>query len=308
MNGADIAGRNIRLDYATAREERAPRAARPIEPPSNPPSDTLFVGNVSDQANEDILTEAFGAHGTTTSVRIPTDQDTGNPKHFAYVTFSSVEEAMAAVEALNGVDIAGRNIRLDYAAAREERAPREARPIEPPTNPESNILFVGSISFDANEDIIREAFAPHGTVVDVRIPTDIETGSPKGFAYVTFASVEDTMKAVENMNGADIAGRNIHLDYAAARDNGPRGCQGGERFPFEDRESFDPNKPLPPRIPDVAPNFDPNEGITARAREFNTYVAAEINVPDRFELFLLQDGEKKITEQIDTRKSHTTTI
>ena len=182
-------------------------------------------------------------------------------------------------ETLNGRECAGSAIRLDYADARE-RPPREARPIEDPTNEPSNTLFVGGISSETTDEIIRAAFAPHGAVLNVRIPIDPEDKTPRSFCYVAFATMEEAMAAVQPMNGAEIEGRQVRIDFAKESDG-------------------DPKKPRPPKF---SPAFDPNEAVHSRLRERNNYIAAEVNMPDRFELFLLQEGEKKISEAIDTRQ------
>lgn len=275
LSGTEIAGETIRIDFAQVKE-RAPREA------NNPPAPKLFVGGLSEECNEEVLREFFAECGELTDVYVPKDESEVN-KGFAYVTFSSVEEATTAVETLNGKECAGSAIRLDYAEARE-RPPREAKPIEDPTNEPSNTLFVSGISFDTTVEVIKAAFAPHGPVLDVRIPIDPEEKTPRGFCYVSFATMEEAMAAVQPMNGAEIEDCQIRIDFARESDG-------------------DPNKP---RAPNVAHAFDPNEAVHSRLREHNTHIAAEINVPDRFELFLLQEGEKKISEAIDTRKYMTT--
>jgi nucleolin len=91
------------------------------------PSDTLFCGNLSFDADQDTISQAFGEYGTVLGVRLPTDRETGAPKGFGYVTFSSVEEAGAAMESMNGAEIAGRSVRLDYSQPRPQNGDSPAR-------------------------------------------------------------------------------------------------------------------------------------------------------------------------------------
>ena len=99
----------------------------------------------------------------------------------------------------------------------------------------SDTLFVANVAFGANETIIGDAFAAHGTVLSVRLPTDMESGQPKGYGYVQFGSIEDATTALEQMSGAAIEGRPIRLDFAGPRpergggDRGDRGGRGGGR-------------------------------------------------------------------------------
>jgi RNA recognition motif-containing protein len=81
----------------------------------------LYVGNLSFNSNEDDITDAFSAHGTVTSVNLITDRDTGRPRGFAFVEMSSGAEAEAAIQALDGQDLGGRNIKVNIAKPRESR-------------------------------------------------------------------------------------------------------------------------------------------------------------------------------------------
>ncbi len=70
----------------------------------------LFVGGVSYDASEDELREIFSAHGELKEVHIATDKETGRSKGFAFITFSSKKEGVAAIKELNGSEIRSRKI------------------------------------------------------------------------------------------------------------------------------------------------------------------------------------------------------
>merc|ERR1712036_115355 len=108
----------------------------------------------------------------------------------------------------------------DRKAATQQRADRFGDKKSPP----NNTLFIGNLSFDADNSAVQQAFEEFGTINRISLPTDRETGTPKGFGYIDFATVEEATAAYEAMNGAEIAGRSIRLDYASARpDNGGSG-------------------------------------------------------------------------------------
>ena len=67
-----------------------------------------------------MLTDLFQPHGLVLAVRLPTDQDSGMLKGFGYVEMASIEESKAALEALQGTDLAGRSLRLDFASERKQ--------------------------------------------------------------------------------------------------------------------------------------------------------------------------------------------
>ena len=135
MKGKMVDGRAINVDFAAPRKDeggagnRANDRAKSFGDQASEPSDTLFVGNIAFDANEDIIAEEFGKHGTIQGVRLPTDQESGQPKGFGYVQFGSTAEAQAAFEALQGVAICGRPVRLDFARARASNgdSPRGGR-------------------------------------------------------------------------------------------------------------------------------------------------------------------------------------
>jgi RNA recognition motif-containing protein len=81
----------------------------------------LYVGNMSFNSTEDDIRDAFAAHGTVTSVNIVMDRETGRPRGFAFVEMGSDQEAQAAMQALDGQDLGGRNLKVNVAKPREPR-------------------------------------------------------------------------------------------------------------------------------------------------------------------------------------------
>jgi cold-inducible RNA-binding protein len=82
----------------------------------------LFVGNLSFNTTENDLQDAFAAHGVVTEANLMTDRSTGRPRGFAFVTMGSPEEAQKAIEAMNGATLDGRNLTVNQARPKEERA------------------------------------------------------------------------------------------------------------------------------------------------------------------------------------------
>ena len=86
-------------------------------------------------------------------------------------------------------------------------------------------LYVGNLPFSANEDDIRGLFDDFGSVVDLHIPMDRETGRPRGFAFVTLSTREFGEAAINSLDGRDMDGRNLRISEAQERT--PRGGGGG---------------------------------------------------------------------------------
>jgi len=82
----------------------------------------LFVGNLSFQATEEDLRELFAQAGNVETVRIITDQFTGRPRGFGFVEMATKEEAVKAVEMLNGRLFRDRNLVVDEARPQPQRS------------------------------------------------------------------------------------------------------------------------------------------------------------------------------------------
>ena len=88
-------------------------------------------------------------------------------------------------------------------------------------------LYVGNLNFTTTEDALKSAFAANGrTVKEVAIPSDRETGRPRGFAFVTMGSDADAKAAIAELDGKDLDGRSLKVNEAQDK---PRTGGGGQR-------------------------------------------------------------------------------
>lgn len=84
----------------------------------------IYVGNIAYSLGEDELRAAFEEFGTVESARFITDRETGRSKGFGFVEMPNKDEAIQAIDALNGKDLQGRALTVNEARPREERSPR----------------------------------------------------------------------------------------------------------------------------------------------------------------------------------------
>jgi RNA recognition motif-containing protein len=82
----------------------------------------LYVGNLSFRTTSEELRDAFAAAGTVESASVIEDRDTGRSRGFAFVEMATAEEAAAAIEQFNGKDFGGRNLTVNEAKPRTDRA------------------------------------------------------------------------------------------------------------------------------------------------------------------------------------------
>jgi RNA recognition motif-containing protein len=80
----------------------------------------LYVGNLAYGVKDSDLEDLFAAHGTVDSAQVIMDRDTGRSKGFGFVEMSSDQEAQAAISALNGKELEGRNLTVNEARPKEE--------------------------------------------------------------------------------------------------------------------------------------------------------------------------------------------
>jgi RNA recognition motif-containing protein len=91
-------------------------------------------------------------------------------------------------------------------------------------------LYVGNLSFNTTADGVRTAFQEFGTVSDVHLVTDRETGRSRGFAFVTMGTTEEAAKAIQGMDGRTLDGRPLRVNEAEQRQaRGGGGGGGGYR-------------------------------------------------------------------------------
>ena len=84
-------------------------------------STRIYVGNLSYGVDSHQLNDQVAAHGTVRDATVVMDRDTGRSKGFGFVEMSTAEEAQSAIDALDGVELDGRAMRVNEAKPREDR-------------------------------------------------------------------------------------------------------------------------------------------------------------------------------------------
>lgn len=84
---------------------------------------SIYIGNLSYEATQDDLNEVFSEYGTVKRVQVPTDRETGRMRGFAFVEMETEAEEEAAIEALDGAEWMGRDLKVNKAKPRERRSP-----------------------------------------------------------------------------------------------------------------------------------------------------------------------------------------
>jgi RNA recognition motif-containing protein len=90
----------------------------------------------------------------------------------------------------------------------------------------SQRIYVGNFPYSATEEEVEQLFGQHGEVISVALPTDRETGRPRGFGFVEMSN-EDAAKAIQALDGVDFGGRNLAVSEARPRPERGGGGGGG---------------------------------------------------------------------------------
>src|ERR687886_2251353 len=85
---------------------------------------SIYVGNLSYEVSKDDLSEIFSEYGTVNRVQLPTDRETGKLRGFAFVEMATEAEEAAAIDALDGAEWMGRDLKVNKAKPRENNNKR----------------------------------------------------------------------------------------------------------------------------------------------------------------------------------------
>ena len=91
-------------------------------------------------------------------------------------------------------------------------------------------IYVGNLDYNLKEEELGEIFSEYGEVTSVKIIKDRETGRAKGFGFVEMAVEAEGEKAVEELDGAEVNGRNMKVNKARPRPERPQRFQRRERY------------------------------------------------------------------------------
>ncbi|GBF93221.1 hypothetical protein Rsub_05953 [Raphidocelis subcapitata] len=181
----------------------------------------VYVKNLADDVDDDGLKKLAGEYGPVTSAVIMTDSN-GKSRGFGFVNFETPEAASAAVDALNGKDFDGKMVfagRAQKKAERESllRSKFEEVRAERVAKYQGMNLYIKNLADDVNDDVLREEFAPYGTITSHKVMVD-DKGKSRGFGFVCYTSHEEATRAVTEMNGKMLRGKPLYVALAQRKE------------------------------------------------------------------------------------------
>ncbi|CAI4994490.1 ATV_HP_G0135730.mRNA.1.CDS.1 [Saccharomyces cerevisiae] len=136
-------------------------------------------------------------------------------KGFCYMFFKNVEQMKAVLE-LSESHLNGRNMLIKDSENYSGRPDKDDL-VAMSKNPPSRILFVGNLSFDVTDDLLRKHFQHCGDIVKIRMATFEDSGKCKGFAFIDFKNEEGSTNALKDKSCRKIAGRPLRMEYSEDR-------------------------------------------------------------------------------------------
>ncbi|KAM0855698.1 hypothetical protein ACQ4PT_049607 [Festuca glaucescens] len=194
----------------------------------------VFVGNLPFSVDSAQLAGLFEQAGSVEMVEVIYDKLTGRSRGFGFVTMSTVEEVEEAVEQLNGYVLDGRTLKVNSGPPppRDQSSPRGFREQSGGFREQSggfrqqssrgpsggdNRVYVGNLSWNVDDAALQNLFNKQGSVLAARVIYDRESGRSRGFGFVSYGSSDEVEKAVSNLDGTDLDGRQIRVTVAEAR-------------------------------------------------------------------------------------------
>lgn len=177
---------------------------------------TVFCMQLSQKIRARDLEEFFSSVGKVRDVRLITCNKTRRFKGIAYIEFRDPESVPLAL-GLSGQKLVGIPIIVQHTQAEKNRMGNSMPNLMPKGMTGPMRLYVGSLHFNITEDMLRGIFEPFGKIDHIQLIMDPETGRSKGYGFVTFHNCEDAKKALEQLNGFELAGRPMKVGNVTER-------------------------------------------------------------------------------------------
>lgn len=224
FRGRSIYGKLMTIDWARA-------SAR--DPSTKSTDETigqfcLFVGNLSPDVTDEQLVTAFSEFGSCTSAKCARDPVTYKTQGFAFVSFRERDDAVAAMDAMNGQLLNNRALRVDWAkgrtgggktdnptSAEQKKDALTFDAVLSQTSVNNVTAYISGLDPKTTEDKIRESFAPYGGIREIRIPESAKTPTAETmYAFVRYVDHTSAAKAIfECQPGVEIDGRTIQVHW-----------------------------------------------------------------------------------------------
>ncbi|XP_071885881.1 probable RNA-binding protein 23 isoform X3 [Anas platyrhynchos] len=179
---------------------------------------TVFCMQLAARIRPRDLEDFFSAVGKVRDVRIISDRNSRRSKGIAYVEFCDIQSVPLAI-GLTGQRLLGVPIIVQASQAEKNRLAAMANNLQKGSGGPMR-LYVGALHCNITKEMLRGIFEPFGKIDSIVLVRDPDTGQSKGYGFITFAEAECARRALEQLNGFELAGRAMRVGQVSERPDG----------------------------------------------------------------------------------------
>ncbi|CAK8544973.1 unnamed protein product [Lathyrus sativus] len=170
----------------------------------------IYVCNLPRSCDTQQLTHIFTPHGTVLSAEICRNAESGESKGSAYVTMGSYNAAKNAIDALDGLDVGGREVRVKFSVQMntKKKSLETLPPVKTLYYEGPYKVYVGNLARSTTPEDLRNLFGKFGNVASVRVLQDLKQGKIRLYAFVSYLS-QTECDASMSLNGTEFRSRNL---------------------------------------------------------------------------------------------------
>ncbi|KAJ2727125.1 E3 ubiquitin-protein ligase pub1 [Coemansia sp. Benny D115] len=198
----------------------------------------IFVGDLSAEVNDQVLSKAFGIYPSMSDARVMWDMTSGKSRGYGFVAFRDRADAEKAIGQMNGEWLGSRAIRVNWAnqkassKARQEMqaqqqqqqqqlsAPLSYEAVRDQTAQYNTTVYVGNLTNYTSQEQLQGIFQPFGYVVEIRMQPE------RGYSFVKMDSHENATMAITQLNGTVVNGRPLRCSWGKDRLTDPKAAYG----------------------------------------------------------------------------------
>ena len=161
---------------------------------------SVFVGNIHPQVTEALLQELFSSAGTIEGCKLIRKEKSS----YGFVDYLDRSSAAIAIVTLNGRNIFGQSIKVNWAYARGQREDTSGH----------FHIFVGDLSPEVTDATLYACFSVYSSCSDARVMWDQKTGRSRGYGFVSFRNQQEAQSAINDLTGKWLGSRQIRCNWA----------------------------------------------------------------------------------------------
>lgn len=183
--------------------------------PSSEAARRLYIGNIPRTLKPDELRKIVEEHAAVEKAEVMYDKYSGRSRRFGFVTMTTIEDASAAVEKLNGTEIGGREIKVNItekplsSVGSSLLQSDDSKFVDSPHK-----VYVGNLAKSVTSESLKNFFSEKGNVLSAKVSRVPGTSKSSGYGFVSFSSEEDVEAAISSLNNALLDGQKIRVNKA----------------------------------------------------------------------------------------------